>query len=77
MNRKESSWSRFCQIGEGEIRLFLESWSRPVKEHVPGDVALLLSSVDHQRRRLRLLGENRYPVSLAIGGGDADHGYRS
>ena len=24
-------------------------------EHVPGDVALLLSSVDHQRRRLRLL----------------------
>ena len=26
MNRKESSWSRFCQIGEGEILLF---WVTP------------------------------------------------
>jgi len=39
-------------------------------EHVPGDGTLLLSSIYHQRRRLRLLGENQYPVSQAISGGE-------
>jgi len=34
-------------------------------------MVLPLSSIDHQRRRLRLLGENRYPVSHAIGGGES------
>lgn len=43
-----------------------------VKKHVLGDGALLLSSIDLQRRRLRLFGENQYPVSQAISGGDAD-----
>ena len=42
MNRKESSWSRFCQIGEGEIRLFLESWSPPLSK------SMVLSSPFHQ-----------------------------
>jgi len=41
MNRKESSWSWFDQIYEYEFRVFLEAWSLPVKEHVPGDGALL------------------------------------
>lgn len=40
-------------------------------------MVLPLSSIDYQRHRLRLLGENQYPVSQAIGGGDADHGHRS
>jgi len=35
---------------------------------------LSFSSVDHPRRRFRLLGENRYPVSPAISGGEANQG---
>lgn len=31
------------------------------------------SSIDRHSRRLRLLGENRYPVQPVIGGGDTDH----
>ena len=35
MNRKELSCSRFDQIGVGEIRLFLESWSPPCQRACP------------------------------------------
>ena len=55
MNRKEASWSWFDQIYEYEFRVFLEPGLLPVEEHVLGDGALLLSSIDLQRRRLRLL----------------------
>ena len=49
-----------------------------IRDTVPPEVqsdqndhmVLPLSSIDHQHRRLHLLGENRYPVSQVISGGE-------
>lgn len=82
--KKEKSISEKLPQNEGIITP-TETAERLAKEHVligessdqNDHMVLPLSSIDHQRRRLQLLGENRYPVSQVISGGDADHGYRS